>query len=127
MSNDRGEVATQRAFLLQTSGFRGRLVAGNNHADHASCSGALRRAAGALARLPALLQRHAADAVLEVPWPDDSRNILGWSLTFMHLNPKTSYSSHSSSSVGEVQGALSLDQYPDIVVLRFFSFDRTAD
>ena len=67
MSNDRGEVATQRASLLQTSGCRGRLVAGNNDADHASCSGALRRAAGALARLPALLQWHAADAVLEVP------------------------------------------------------------
>ena len=71
----RTEFASQRSSLLQTSGCCGRRMAGNNHADHASCSGALRRDAGALARLPALLQQHTAHAVLEAPWSESSRNI----------------------------------------------------
>ena len=59
------EFASQRSSLLQTSGCRGRHMLGNNHAGNASCSGATRRAADAVAALPRLLQQHAAHAVLE--------------------------------------------------------------
>ena len=73
----RTEIASQRSFLLQTSGCRGRLVAGNNHTGTASwsCPGAARRAADAFAALLRLLQQHAAYAVLEAPWSGSSRNI----------------------------------------------------
>ena len=71
----RTEIASQRSFLLQTSGCRGRLMAGNNHTGTASCPGAARRAADAFAALLRLLQQHAAYAVLEAPWSGSSRNI----------------------------------------------------
>ena len=71
----RTEFASQRSSLLQTSGCRGRHMVGNNHAGNASCSGATRRAADAVAALPRLLQQHAAHAVLEAPCSESSRNI----------------------------------------------------
>ena len=65
LGNDRGE--DRDRFLLQTSGFCGRLMAGNNHTGTASCPGAARRATDAFAALLRLLQQHAAYAVLEAP------------------------------------------------------------
>ena len=71
----RTEIASQRSSLLQTSGCRGCLVAGNNHAGNARCSGAARRATGAFAALLRLLQQHTAHAVLEATCSESSRNI----------------------------------------------------
>ena len=66
LGSNRCEVRDRHS-LLQTSGRCGHRVASSNDTDCVSCSGAARRVDDALAPLLWLLQRLAANAVLEAP------------------------------------------------------------
>ena len=61
----------KRANPLETGGLRGHTRASNNHTDYADCSGAARRATGAMEALSALFQRLGADTLRGACWQQD--------------------------------------------------------